>query len=296
MSDKNQIIRISNGRFTACIRPEGAQIVSLIAPDGREVIWQGDPAIWADHTPVLFPVIGNCKDASVTIGGKTYPMAKHGFARKAMFTPIIVGKNYVTLELTESPATLKMYPFAFSLQVTYELTDNGFVCTFAVENQSDKPMPFCVGGHPAFVVPMEDGAAFEDYQVVFPEDEQFTNLLCPGGQLITGSEPLSAPGGVIPLTHAIFDEKDTLMLQGLKSRHVDLVHRKSGHGLRLTCPDMDVLAIWTRPHNHGNYLCLEPWVGQPGGVAESGAFADKPFALTLQPGETYPFFFEAELI
>ena len=43
-------------------------------------------------------------------------------------------------------------------------------------------------------------------------------------------------------------------------------------------------------------LCLEPWVGQPGGVNESGAFADKPHALTLQPGESYPFVFEVELI
>lgn len=292
----SQLIRITNGKFTATIRPEGAQIISLTAPNGREVIWQGDPSIWADHTPVLFPVIGNCKDASVIIGGRKYPMTKHGFARKAMFDPIIIGRNYVTLELTESPATKKMYPFDFTFQVTYELTETGFTCTMMVENQSDKPMPFCVGGHPAFVVPMETGAAFEDYQLVLPEDEKATNLLCPGGQLITGSEPIAIPGGVIPLTHAIFDEKDTLMLTELKSRHVDLVHRKSGHGLRLSCEDMDVLAIWTRPNNHGDYLCLEPWVGQPGGVHESGAFADKPHALTLQPGESYPFLFEVELL
>ena len=290
------MIHLRSGNSSAVIRRKGAQMISFKGSDGREVIWQGDPAIWADHTPVLFPVIGNCKDASVIIGGRKYPMTKHGFARKAMFDPIIIGRNYVTLELTESPATKKMYPFDFTFQVTYELTETGFTCTMMVENQSDKPMPFCVGGHPAFVVPMETGAAFEDYQLVLPEDEKATNLLCPGGQLITGSEPIAFPGGVIPLTHAIFDEKDTLMLTELKSRHVDLVHRKSGHGLRLSCEDMDVLAIWTRPNNHGDYLCLEPWVGQPGGVHESGAFADKPYALTLQPGESYPFLFEVELL
>ena len=206
----SEVIRISNGKLSALIRPEGGQIVSCTAPDGREVIWQADPAIWADHTPILFPVISNCKDGSVIIDGKTYPMTKHGFARKAMFTPAIVGENYVTLELTESPATLKMYPFAFVLQITYELTDNGFRCIFEVENQSEKPMPFCVGGHPAFVLPMEDGAAFEDYKVIFPDDEEVVNLLCPGGQLITGSEKLVFKGSVLNLSHAIFDEKDTL--------------------------------------------------------------------------------------
>ena len=292
MSD---IIRITNGIFTASIRPEGAQIVSLTAPDGREVIWQGDPAIWADHTPVLFPVIGNCKDGSVIIDGRKYPMTKHGFARKAMFHPAVVGENYVTLELTESAETKKMYPFDFTLEVTYELTDRGFRCYFTVENQSDRPMPFCVGGHPAFVVPMEEGATFEDYQVVFPDDEKVTNLLCPGGQLITGSEEMTFPGGVLSLEHAIFDEKDTLLLPDLKSSRVDLVHKTSGHGLRFSWEGMEALAIWSRPVNHGNYLCLEPWHGLPGFASESGVFAEKRYATVLAPDEGYACHFEAEL-
>lgn len=292
----SEIIRITNGKFTASIRPEGAQIVSLTAPDGREVIWQGDPAIWADHTPILFPVIGNCKDSSVIIDGKKYPMAKHGFARKAMFHPAIVGENYVTLELTESPETLKMYPFEFSLEITYELTDRGFRCFFTVENQSKKPMPFCVGGHPAFVVPMEEGATFEDYQVVFPDDEKVTNLLCPGGQLITGSEELTFPGGVLALDHAIFDEKDTLLLPELQSSSVELVHKTSRHGLRLSWEGMEALAIWSRPVNHGNYLCLEPWHGLPGFASESGVFAEKRYATVLEPDEGNTCHYEAELV
>ena len=289
-------IRISKGGFTAAIRPEGGQIVSCTAPDGRELIWQADPAIWADHTPILFPVISNCKDGRVIIEGKTYPMTKHGFARKAMFTPAIIGEDYVTLELTESPETLKMYPFAFTLQITYELTEKGFRCVFEVENQSERPMPFCVGGHPAFVVPMEDDAAFEDYQLHFPEDEEVINLLCPGGQLITGSEKLVFKGGVLNLSHAIFDEKDTLMLPELKSRSVDLTHKASGHGLRFSWEGMEAFAIWSRPVNHGNYVCLEPWHGLPGAVTDSGEFTEKPYTTLLPPGETYACGFEVELI
>ena len=292
----SELIRISNGKFTASIRPEGAQIVSLIAPDGREVIWQGDPAIWADHTPVLFPVIGNAKDGQVIIDGKAYPMSKHGFARKAMFHPAIVGENYVTLELTETPETLAQYPFEFTLEVTYELTERGFRCFFTVENQSDRPMPFCVGGHPAFVVPMEDGATFADYEVIFPDDEKLTNLLCPGGQLITGSEELTFPGGVLALDHAIFDEKDTLLLPDLKSSRVDLLHRTSGRGLRFSWEGMEALAIWSRPVNHGNYVCLEPWHGLPGFANESGVFAEKRYATVLEPEEGYTCHFEAELM
>ena len=293
MSD---IIRITNGVFTASIRPMGAQIVSLTGPDGREIIWQGDPAIWADHTPILFPIIGNAKDGQVIIDGKAYPMTKHGFARKALFRPAVVGENYVTLELTESDETLAQYPFEFTLEITYELTDRGFRCFFTVENNSDRPMPFCVGGHPAFIVPMEEGAAFEDYQVIFPVDETVTNLLCPGGQLINGSETLTFPHGVLALDHGIFDEKDTLLLPDLASSSVDLVHKATGHGLRLSWEGMEALAIWSRPHNHGNYLCLEPWHGLPGMVDESGVFAEKRYATVLEPEEGYTCHFEAELI
>lgn len=289
-------IHLQAGNSCAEIRPLGAQIVSYTAPDGREVIWQGDPAIWSDHTPILFPVIGNVKDGTVIIDDVTYPMTKHGFARRAMFTPVATGENFVTLQLTESAETLAQYPFEFALDITYELTDSGFRCRFTVENRSDRAMPFCVGGHPAFVVPMEAGAAFEDYQVIFPKDEKVTNLLCPGGQLITGSEPMVFPKGVLNLDHAIFDEKDTLLLPELQSTSVSLVHKISGHGLRLSWEGMEALAIWSRPVNHGNYLCLEPWHGLPGFADESGVFAEKRYATVLKPGERYACHYEAELI
>lgn len=292
----SELIHLKNGGCTAVIRPLGAQIVSFRAHDGREVIWQGDPAVWADQTPILFPIIGNAKDGHVIIDGVSYPISKHGFARKAAFTPVEVTENSVTLELRESPDTLAQYPFAFSLKVTYELTWRGFRCRFTVQNRSDRAMPFCVGGHPAFCVPMEEGAAFEDYQVVFPRDEKVRNLLCPGGHLISGSEELTFHGGELDLNHAIFDEKDTLLLPELESRYVDLVHRSSHHGLRFSWENMDALAIWSHTHIHGDYLCLEPWQGLPGTVEESGAFCDKPLAETLQPGESYRCHFEVELI
>lgn len=289
-------IQLRAGQAKAEIRPLGAQIVSYTAPDGREVIWQGDPAIWADHTPILFPVIGNVKDGTVIIDGKSYPITKHGFARRAMFTPVATGEDFVTLRLTESAETLAQYPFAFALEITYELTESGFRCRFTVENRSDCVMPFCVGGHPAFVVPMEEGAAFDDYQVIFPADETVTNLLCPGGQLITGSETLTFPQGVLKLDHAIFDEKDTLLLPELASTSVSLVHQVSGHGLHLSWAGMEALAIWSRPVNHGNYLCLEPWHGLPGFADESGVFAEKRYATVLQPGEKYTCHYEAKLV
>lgn len=291
-------IRLSYAGYTAEIQPKGAQIASFKGPDGREVIWQADPKVWAQHAPVLFPICGSVKDGEISIAGKTYPMTKHGFTRNPVFEVAKLGEDFVELVLTPTEESRPMYPFDFVLHVTYTVFEGGYTTTFLVENHSDTVMPFCVGGHPGFVCPMEDGASFEDYQLVFPEIEDGENALAPGGYLIDGSEYL--PGfhneRVLPINHELFDAHDALIFTKLKSRSVDLVHKTSGKGIHFAFQKIEVLAVWTMPNNHGDYLCLEPWHGMPGQVTESGNFEDKPFATLLEPGRCYKTWFTTTLI
>ena len=44
---------ISAGRVSARIDSMGAQLTSL-SLDGREYLWQADPAWWGKHAPILF--------------------------------------------------------------------------------------------------------------------------------------------------------------------------------------------------------------------------------------------------
>lgn len=37
-------------------------MITFKVADGREVMWQADPAIWGNSAPVLFPVCGMIKD------------------------------------------------------------------------------------------------------------------------------------------------------------------------------------------------------------------------------------------
>lgn len=291
-------LQLSCGKAHAEIQLCGGQIASFKGADGREVIWQADPAVWAQHAPVLFPVCGSVKDNQISIADQVYPMTKHGFTRNPYFQVAKLGDDFVELVLTPTEESKPMYPFDFMLHVTYTLQENGFTTTFLVENHSDKVMPFCVGGHPAFACPMEDGAVFSDYQLVFPHAEDGLNALAPGGYLINGFEhmPELCNSNVLSLSYELFDERDALIFPHLKSRSVDLVHKGSGKGIHLAFPKMEVLAIWTKPHAHAPYLCLEPWHGMPGQVTESGRFEDKPFVTLLQPGRCYKTWFTATLI
>ena len=293
-----EFISLKYGNTTAKVRTKGAQIVSFRGADGREVLWQADPDVWPNYAPVLFPVCGSVRDGQIRIGGEVYPMTKHGFTREPDFTVYQVGDDYVDLTLSASAQTRNMYPFDFVFHVIYRLFENGYTTSFLIENRSDRVMPCCVGGHPGFNVPMEAGAVFEDYQVVFSQREEGINSLAPGGYLIDGTEKLSElkDGRILPLNHALFDNRDALVFAGLNSRAVDLTHRESGRGLRFSFPKMEVLAIWSMPKKNADYVCLEPWHGMPGRVQDSDNFEDKPYVTLLDAGKVYSTWFTVTLI
>ena len=291
------MIQLRYGQTEALIQEKGAQIASFKGADGREVIWQADPAVWAQHAPVLFPVCGTARGNQVTVDGVSYPMTKHGFTRNPDFDVARRGSDFVELVLSPTEESRPMYPFNFRFHVTYRLFEGGYVTEFLVENLSDRPMPFCVGGHPGFVCPMEEGAAFSDYQIVFEKPEDGRNLLAPGGGELDGFEILPLKDGrVLPLDYSLFDERDALLFDGYASRSVRLVHSGTGRGLRFDYPKIEVLAVWTKPGAHAPYVCLEPWHGLPAEKGESGRFEDKKYATILAPGESYTTWFSVTLI
>ena len=279
-------VTIKCGNTEAIICPKGAEIISFKGSDGRERIWQADPDVWGRHAPVLFPVCCAVKNKSVIIDGVSYPMVKHGFVRDWEFE--VAGQSASTVNLVMRPdmAAKRMLPFDYELHVRFEVYEDGFNCEFEVVNKSEKVMPFCIGGHPGFVCPMEEGAAFEDYDVVFPETESgVVSLLNSEGE-ITGRAPFKELEcrDRFSLKHEFFDERDTLIFPELKSRSVKLINRNTGKGINFDFAKMPVLAIWTKPKANACYVCLEPWQGLPAGVDEMGTFDEKPFAVHLESG------------
>lgn len=75
-------VRLVNDQLAVEIDPLGAELQSIISRDGTSCLWNGDPAFWAGRAPLIFPVVGHCRDGMVDIEGKAYPMEPHGFARR----------------------------------------------------------------------------------------------------------------------------------------------------------------------------------------------------------------------
>eukprot|EP01035_Chromulina_nebulosa_P055324 gene55324-75818_t len=78
-------IQIENAFLSVTVSALGAEMQSLKTSDGRDWLWNGDPAWWTGRSPILFPIVGKAPDDTLAVNGKTYPMAQHGIARRSEF-------------------------------------------------------------------------------------------------------------------------------------------------------------------------------------------------------------------
>ena len=101
---------LENEALRVTINSKGAELTSIYnKAEERECLWNGDPAAWGRHAPVLFPVVGKYKDCKSEFEGKTYEMGQHGFARDMEFILVKEGKTSIELAITENEDTLKKY-------------------------------------------------------------------------------------------------------------------------------------------------------------------------------------------
>lgn len=271
-------ITLAFGDHGAKINTLGAQLESLTL-SGREVLWQGDPDIWGDHAPVLFPFIGRCREDRYTHRGKEYPMGLHGFAWKKEFSPVAVEDDRCLLELTEDAATLECYPFAFSFRVEFRLEEGGLGVRFRVENRSREIMPFALGWHPGFRL---EGAP-ENYRLWFPEVKQPREICIHPKCMVTGREAEAAmEGEIFGLSGELF-QTSARVYRGLGERVV-LQTRDGAPVLEMEYRGFPTTTLWQTLGSNAAFLCLEPWLGRPGHAdyVEELEESGKEF---LQPGQ-----------
>ena len=74
-------ITLTHGDAEATIALLGAEARSWRVA-GRDLLWPGDPAIWSDISPILYPVVGWTRDSEERVDGVRYPL---GSARLRAF-------------------------------------------------------------------------------------------------------------------------------------------------------------------------------------------------------------------
>lgn len=294
----SEVVTIKNSKFKATISTFGAEIQSLERlSDGTQFIHDGNPDIWKSRAPILFPFVARCLDNKFFIEGKETIWTKnHGFVRELETKVILKEETKVIFELTESELTLNRYPYKFSLQSAYEVTEKGLDWKITVKNNDTKAFRFSVGTHAAFTAPRntdEKGTCIEDYQVVFEKQEPLTAVMCtPEGFLKVddkGNTPVTAPygekeKGIVPLTAAGFGNGHLFLNTG--SDWVGLKNKKTGSILKIGTKGFPYVMIWQNmgaPH----FICIEPWYGIPDTENTDHIWENKAGLIDLAPGASF---------
>lgn len=286
---------ICNGKTTATINSMGAELTSLKF-DGREYLWQADQAFWGKHAPVLFPIVGNLRNGVAQSAQGPCHMARHGVARINEHRLVNVSKDgtSVTYELTDTAATREAYPYAFKLSMTYAITGpETLTQSFKVTNTGDVDLPFSVGGHPAFNVPVLGangepavaGEAFEDYELVFERPWTCVSPKMVEGGLASYEDTFTKVDNlaVLPLSRDCF-AFDTMILDHVPDNTVTMRGAKSGHGVRLDFPGFDYLGVWSAAFGAAPFVALEPWTGHATLTTEDDVLEHKRGITLLAPG------------
>ncbi len=284
----NPLQTISNEYLTVSIDPMGAQLWSIQDTEGAEYLWQGDPTYWSDRAINLFPYIARMTEKSYTLDGRTYHMDIHGFAKDTLFEIASQETDMITFKISDTPDTLKQYPYAFDFYITYRLLGTSLKIEFKVVNQSDKTMYFGVGGHPGFNVPFEAGLNFEDYYVEFPAAGTSNRVIFSEDCFVMDGqfEPFTlGTDNRYYLHHDMFDD-DAIILTDMP-RQITLASDKGKKKIQVSYPDMAYLGLWHMPRTDAPYICIEPWSSLPSrkGVIED--LAKQENLMALAAGESY---------
>ena len=281
------VYTIANGQLILSVDSLGAQMVSLKSEAGTEYLWSGDPSYWKGQAPNLFPFVGRLTNGEYIVYGKHYSMKNHGFASSSEFKLVRADSAAMEFSLSYDDKTMLQYPFRFEFRVKYALEENRVMVTFRVENLDEKIMPFGIGGHPGFRVPLEESDNFEDYylefsQVCAPDRVGHTPAVFLSG--IDQRYPLEE-GKILRLHHDLFDQ-DAIVLKNM-SREVTLRSKSGRKSVTVSFPQMQYLGIWHMPKTDAPYLCIEPWTSLPSrqGVVET--FECKSGLIHLLPGNVY---------
>ena len=269
------MVTLKNEFITAKFNEKGAELKSLIY-DGTQYIWEGDPKIWNDSCPILFPICGALKGGKYTFGGKEYTLQKHGFAISTIFEIESASDEKVVFFNKSDDVTKEHFPFDYEFRVIYTLNGKSLEVEYRITNKSDCTMYFSIGSHEGYYTP----EGIEDYDIIFPEKETLDCYLTEGDLLSENTIPVIKDSCYLPLYDKVFKEH-TLIFKDLKSHKATLRNRKTGRAVTVEFPDDKYFLIW---HMYeAPYICLEPWGGIPDNCNTDGDITKKEGIIALPP-------------
>lgn len=304
-----QLIRLRSpgGELQAYIAPaHGADLAGLeVHRAGRwtELLYRGTDYRptdgWTGKAPILWPAVGrNFPNAAAVKGqgdglgwalrGRVYPIPIHGFARDQAWRLLrrgaCDGSVFMTLTLSDNDRTRSMYPFGFAITTEYRIWRHTLYIRQTVHAQRSNadPMPFSLGNHITFRIPLLPG-----------DDPLETTISTPATERVFTDGSGRPTGRVAPVSYASprllssFKPLTPVSLSGY-AQGQEWVRLQDGAGFAVAVMHSEdrrpggtpvLFNLWGDPA-HG-YFAPEPWVGKQNSLATGDGI------IALRPGDTY---------
>jgi galactose mutarotase-like enzyme len=276
---ENEVLKVE-------VASKGAELQSIFNKVlNIEYLWNADPAFWAKHSPVLFPIIGNLKNNTYFYQGKSYQLPRHGFARDMEFEVEKQNAKEILLLLRNNAETKRNYPFDFEFRIRYQVSGDELSTEYLVTNTGKDMLLFSVGGHPAFRLPLTNNTQFSDYYLRFEEQENLDRWpISKDGLILPQPIPVLKDSNRLNLNKSLFYQ-DALVFKYPASSAISLVSSKTTHGIQFEMGEFPFLGIWSA--KDADFICIEPWCGIADAVSSNQQLEQKEGIEKSAPGKVF---------
>ena len=282
-----ELYELSNNEIMIRVSSFGAELKSLKdRKTEKEYLWDANPDYWKRTSPVLFPIVGSLQDGRYSFEGKTYAMSQHGFARDMEFALVEKTAEELVFALEDTAETREKYPFAFRLEIGYRLEDRNVIVSWKVLNKQDGKMYFSIGGHPAFLCPIQEGEKQSDYKIHFENADKITaGILNDHGTLSKEEKTYPLENGYLDIDAHLFDE-DALIVEHHQAQKVSLCDPagKAYLTVSFTAP---LFGIWSPAKKNAPFVCIEPWYGRCDREGFTGELPEREYGNCLAGREQF---------
>ena len=238
--------------------------------------------------PILFPFPNRIRDGRFTWNGQDYELpgtdkwgnAIHGLCMDRPWRVIRQSDDFVTGQFqlsVDAPDRVSLWPSDFVIEVDYELVRSRLLSRFRISNPGNQKLPWGLGTHPYFKVPLTGASRVGDCLIEVPAKSLWELVDCiPTGKRIPVSDDNDLREGAYLSVLKLDDVYTDLEFEGPQFDCLVLDER-AGLQITLTCPPIfREIVVFTPPNRAA--VCLEPYTCPTNAVESAGAGAGRRLA------------------
>ena len=219
--------------------------------------------------PILFPFPNRIRAGKFTWEGREFSLpvsdkfgnAIHGLCLDRPWRVIAQGDDFVTGQFqlsVDAPNRRTLWPTDFTIEVDYELLGNRLRANFRVINPSSQPLPWGLGTHPYFKLPLATTSRVGACLIEVPAAQRWELQDClPTGERRELDEEHDLRFGAYVDTVQLDDVYTTVQCEGPQFDCL-ILDEEAGLQITLTSPPIfREIVVFTPPNRAA--VCIEPY-------------------------------------